>query len=137
MILLLGWCFTLVATPSYTALQAGKNPWIFTIFIGCVVMFAAIIGFVLIGYYADSKSNGLYAAAIASTTSSAFLLFTSLHLARLWDLIYPRRIEFVATIVLASISCIGFAANSILALSGIALFMFTPRAWRVMRTNVY
>lgn len=137
MILLLGWCFTLVATPSYTALQAGKNPWRFTIFIGCVVMFAAIIGFVLIGYYADSKNNGLYAAAIASTISSAFLLFSSLHLAKLWDLIYPRRIEFVATIALASISCYGFAANSMLALSGIALFIFTPRAWQVMRTNVY
>ena len=137
MILLLGWCFTLVATPSYTALQAGKNPWRFTIFIGCVVVFAAIIGFVLIGYYADSKNNGLYAAAIASTISSAFLLFSSLHLAKLWDLIYPRRIEFVVTIALASISCYGFAANSMLALSGIALFIFTPRAWQVMRTNVY
>ena len=137
MILLLGWCFTLVATPSYTALQAGNNPWIFTIFIGCVVMFAAIIGFVLIGYYADSKNNGLYAAAIASTISSAFLLFSSLHLAKLWDLIYPRRIEFIATIALASICCYGFATNSMLALSGIALFIFTPRAWQVMRTNVY
>ena len=137
MILLLGWCFTLIATPSYTALQAGKNPWKFTIFIGCVVMFATIIGFVLIGYFADSKNYGLYAAAIASTTSSAFLLFSSLHLARLWNLVYPRRIEFMASIILAAISCYGFATNSILALSGTALFMFTPRAWQVMKTNVY
>jgi O-antigen/teichoic acid export membrane protein len=39
MILLIGWCLTLLATPSYTALQAGEKPWKFTLFIGFVVVF--------------------------------------------------------------------------------------------------
>ena len=49
MVLLLGWCFTLLATPTYTALQAGLRPWRFTFFISVVVLFAALLGFFLIG----------------------------------------------------------------------------------------
>ncbi|DAC56864.1 MAG TPA: hypothetical protein HA354_06435, partial [Candidatus Poseidoniaceae archaeon] len=67
MILLVGWCLTLLATPSYTALQAGENPWKFTIFIGVVVIFATTIGFLLISSMADSVTGGLYGAAVAST----------------------------------------------------------------------
>ena len=130
MILLIGWCLTLLATPSYTALQAGENPWKFTLFIGLVVVFATVTGFLLIGSMVDSDSNGLYGAAIASTISSAFLLLASLHLAKLWVIVRQRKTEFTASIVLASITCIGFITNSLIALSGLVLFMFVPRGWK-------
>ena len=76
MILLVGWCLTLLATPSYTALQAGKNPWIFTTFIAAVVVFATILGFLLIGSLANSTTNGLYGAAI---TVNSFLRIPTIH----------------------------------------------------------
>jgi O-antigen/teichoic acid export membrane protein len=135
MILLIGWCLTLLATPSYTALQAGENPWKFTMFIGLVVVFATIVGFLLIGTMAHSPSRGLYGAAIASSLSSAFLLLTSIHLARLWVIIRQRKTEFITSIALASITCFGFITNSLLALSGLVLFMFTPRGWKAMRST--
>ena len=137
MILLIGWCLTLLATPSYTALQAGENPWKFTLFIGFVVVFGCIIGFLLIGSMATSPTWGLYAAAIASTMTSAFLLFSSLHLAKLWLIVRQRKTDFFAAVTLVSITCFGFATNSLLALSGLVLFMFVPRGWKVMLATDY
>ncbi|MGB0699450.1 MAG: oligosaccharide flippase family protein [Candidatus Poseidoniaceae archaeon] len=137
MILLIGWCLTLLATPSYTALQAGENPWKFTLFIGFVVVFGCIIGFILIGSMATSPTWGLYAAAIASTLTSAFLLFSSLHLAKLWLIVRQRKTDFFAAVTLVSITCFGFATNSLLALSGLVLFMFIPRGWKAMLATDY
>ena len=137
MILLIGWCLTLLATPSYTALQAGENPWKFTLFIGFVVVFGCIIGFLLIGSMATSPTWGLYAAAIASTMTSAFLLFSSLHLAKLWLIVRQRKTDFFAAVTLVSITCFGFATNSFLALSGLVLFMFVPRGWKAMLATDY
>ena len=137
MILLIGWCLTLLATPSYTALQAGENPWKFTLFIGFVVVFGCIIGFLLIGSMASSPTWGLYAAAIASTLTSAFLLFSSLHLAKLWLIVRQRKTDFFAAVTLVSITCFGFATNSLLALSGLVLFMFVPRGWKAMLATDY
>ena len=137
MILLIGWCLTLIATPSYTALQAGENPWKFTLFIGFVVVYGTIIGFLLIGSMAASPSWGLYAAASASTLSSAFLLFSSIHLAKLWVIVRQRKTDFFTAIALASITCFGFATNSLLALSGLVLFMYVPRGWRAMLATDY
>ena len=135
MILLVGWCLTLLATPSYTALQAGKNPWMFTIFIATVVAFATVLGFLLISSLANSPKYGLYGAAMASTLSSAFLLFASIHLAKLWVIIRQRSIELISTICLASITCFGFISESSLMFSGLLLFLFTPRGWRAMMTT--
>ena len=137
MILLIGWCLTLLATPSYTALQAGENPWKFTLFIGFVAVFGCIIGFLLIGSMATSPTWGLYAAAIASTLTSAFLLFSSLHLAKLWLIVRQRKTDFFAAVTLVSITCFGFATNSLLALSGLVLFMFVPRGWKAMLATDY
>ena len=137
MILLIGWCLTLLATPSYTALQAGENPWKFTLFIGFVVVFGCIIGFLLIGSMSSSPTWGLYAAAIASTLTTAFLLFSSLHLAKLWLIVRQRKTDFFAAVTLVSITCFGFATNSLLALSGLVLFMFVPRGWKAMLATDY
>ena len=137
MILLIGWCLTLLATPSYTALQAGENPWKFTLFIGFVVVFGTIMGLLLIGSMATSPTWGLYAAAIASTLTSAFLLFSSLHLAKLWLIVRQRKTDFFAAVTLVSTTCFGFATNSLLALSGLVLFMFVPRGWKAMFATDY
>ena len=137
MILLIGWCLTLLATPSYTALQAGEKPWKFTLFIGFVVVFGTIIGFLLIGSMANSPTWGLYAAAIASTLSSAFLLLSSIHLAKLWVIVRQRKTDFFSAVTLASITCFGFATNSLLVLSGLVLFMFVPRGWRAILATDY
>lgn len=133
-VLLSGWCLTVLATPTYTALQAGKNPWNFTIFIASVVLFATILGIMLIGYYSNSKTNGLFAAAVASTISSAFLLFASVHLSNQWSHISERKWQFLITIVLIATTCYGFIENSLLALSGIVLFKFIPQGWQSMKT---
>ena len=135
MILLFGWCLTLLATPTYTALQAGKNPWLFTIFIGTVVIFAGIIGILLITNFAHSPTSGLYAAAIASTMSAAFLLIASIHLSGQWRKIKEKRTEFIVTIGLVTVSCYGFITGSLLALSGGVIFMFTPKGWKAMKST--
>ena len=132
MILLVGWCLTLLATPSYTALQAGENPWKFTVFIVVVVIFATTMGFLLISSMTDSATSGLYGAAMASTLTSAFLLVCSIHLAKLWIIVRVRAAEFIACIALASITCFGFVDNSTLMLTGLILFLFTPRGWRAL-----
>ena len=135
MILLIGWCLTLLATPGYTALQAGPNPWKFTLFIGLVVMFATLCGLLLVGLMSNSVTTALYAAAAASTLSSAFLLFTSIHMAKLWSIVRQRRVEFLASICIASITCYGFIANSLLVFSGLILFAFIPRGWTAMNST--
>ena len=57
---------------------------------------------------------------------------TSIHLAKLWVIVRQRKTDFFAAITLASITCFGFVTNSLLALSGLVLFMFVPRGWRAM-----
>jgi O-antigen/teichoic acid export membrane protein len=133
MILLAGWCLTLLSTPTYTALQAGEKPWKFTLFIGLVVVFALIIGFLLIDWRSEvSQGAGLFAAAIASTISSLFLFFMSIHLSSNWDLLLRKKKEFSVAICLSMLSCYGFTTGSWLAISGIGLFYFIPQGIRAM-----
>ena len=99
MVLLLGWCFTLLSTPTYTALQAGLRPWRFTLFIGLVVAFATLLGFLLIGWQASfGDRQGLYAAAMTSTLSAAFALLLSVHLSDSWDFFSNRSKEWLFAI---------------------------------------
>jgi len=137
MVLLAGWCLTLLATPTYTALQAGEKPWNFTIFITLVVIFALVIGYFLIDWKAnDSQGSGLFAAAIASTISSSFLLFLSIHLSSNWNLIRQRKNDFTLAICLSMISCYGFTTGSWLAISGLGLFYFIPQGIQAMSATV-
>ena len=133
MVLLAGWCLTLLATPTYTALQAGEKPWNFTIFITLVVIFAVLIGYLLIDWKADeSQGSGLFAAALASTISSSFLLFLSVHLSSNWNLFRNRMKDFLLAITLSMTSCYGFTTGSWLALSGLGLFYFIPQGIQAM-----
>jgi O-antigen/teichoic acid export membrane protein len=137
MILLLGWCFTLLATPTYTALQAGLRPWLFTFFIGLVVAFAALLGFLLIGWQAPlGTGQGLYAAAMASTLSAVFAFLLSIHLAGSWDFFFNRSKEWSFAIMFMTLSCVGLYFNTWLAATGILLFLFTPQALRAIDSTV-
>ena len=137
MVLLAGWCLTLLSTPTYTALQAGEKPWKFTLFIGLVVLFALIIGYLLIDWQANnSQGAGLFAAAIASTISSSFLFFLSVHLSSNWDLLLKKKKEFSLAICLSMISCCGFATGSWIAVCGLGLFYFIPQGIQAMSPTV-
>ena len=137
MVLLLGWCFTLLATPTYTALQAGLRPWRFTFFIGGVVAFAALLGFMLIDWQAPlGDRQGLYAAAIASTLSAVFAFLLSIHLAGSWDYFFNRSKEWSFAITCMTLSCIGLFSNTWLAGTGLLLFLFTPQALRAIGSTV-
>lgn len=78
--LLFGWAATTIATPFYTALQAGKNPWKFTGFVFAVVTFASIIGYLLIQQ--DPLGNRIIMAAISSSLSAIFLLGLAMYLCK-------------------------------------------------------
>jgi O-antigen/teichoic acid export membrane protein len=67
-ILLAGWAMTLLSIPWYVSLQAGHNPWRFTILISLVVIAAAISGWMLIPEY------GVMGAAWASLIGCSFML---------------------------------------------------------------
>jgi len=137
MVLLLGWCFTLLATPTYTALQAGPKPWLFTFFISIVVAFATVLGFLLISWQAPfGDRQGLYAATIASTLSAAFALILSIHLSGSWDFIFKRSNEWFFAVLCMSITCYGLSTNSWLAGTGILLFLFIPQALQAVGSNV-
>ncbi|MCP2504177.1 MAG: hypothetical protein NLN65_02625, partial [Candidatus Poseidoniaceae archaeon] len=137
MVLLLGWCFTLLATPTYTALQAGLKPWKFTFFIGLVVAFATVIGFAFIGWQAPlGNGQGLYAAAFASTLSAAFAFLLSIHLAGSWGFFFNRSKEWFFAITLMSLACIGLYSNTWLAGTGVLLFLFIPQALRAIGSTV-
>jgi len=137
MILLLGWCFTLVATPTYTALQAGLRPWKFTFFIGLVVAFATATGFLLIGWQAPlGDGQGLYAAAFASTLSAAFAFLLSIHLADSWAFFFNRSKEWLFALVFMSLACIGLYSNTWFAATGVLLFLFMPQALRAIGSTV-
>jgi O-antigen/teichoic acid export membrane protein len=136
-VLLLGWCFTLLATPTYTALQAGLHPWRFTFFILIVVGFSAAIGFAFIGWQADEGlTEGLYAAAYASTLSALFALLSSIHLSRSWNLVLERSGEWLIAASCMTLTCYGLLNGSLFAVAGVALFVFMPQALRAIGSNV-
>ncbi|MDA8546575.1 oligosaccharide flippase family protein [Euryarchaeota archaeon] len=136
-VLLLGWCFTLLATPTYTALQAGLHPWRFTFFIVVVVGFSAAIGFALIGWQSDAGlTEGLFAAAYASTLSALFALLVSIHLSGSWHLLLERGTEWLVAVSCATLACYGLLNGTLLAVAGVVLFAFTPQALRAVGSTV-
>ena len=131
MVLLFGWCLTLLATPTYTALQAGKKPWNFTVLIAVVVIFATIFGYILIRWQAmESDGSGLYAGAIASSITSGFLLLMSIQLSSNWELIKSRKYQIISAIFISAIACYGLTIGSWIAISGLTLFYFIPQGIR-------
>ena len=135
MILLFGWCCTLLSTPTYTALQAGPKPWHFTGFIAGVVAFATVVGFLLIGWASEvSLARGMFAAAIASSTTAAFMLTLSIGLASQKGAFAKRGKQWMLSLSLSLVTCIGFVTAWPLALAGLGLFTFTPRGLEALRS---
>ena len=135
MILLFGWCCTLLSTPTYTALQAGPKPWHFTGFIAGVVAFATVVGFLLIGWASEaSLARGMFAAAIASSTTAVFMLTLSIGLASQKGAFAKRGKQWMLSLVLSLVTCIGFVTAWPLALAGLGLFTFTPRGLEALRS---
>jgi O-antigen/teichoic acid export membrane protein len=98
-ILLFGWSMTLLATPFYTALKAGKQPWKFTLFILLVVLFGSITGWILISYFSEiDVRQAIASAAFASSLTSLFLLVLSIHLSNSWPLIKENIITWIVLI---------------------------------------
>ena len=126
MILLFGWCCTVLATPTYTALQAGPRPWHFTGFIAGVVAFAAVLGFVLISWASETSfSKGVFAAAIASSTTAAFMLLMSHFLAGERGSFSRRKLDWSLGLVCLMTASVSFSSATRFA--GTGLFMFSPR----------
>ena len=71
--LLIGWVLTMLAVPSYVAVQAGNNPWNFTIMLIIGIGIACLSGIVLIPRY------GLWGAVASSNIGSAILLILSIY----------------------------------------------------------
>ena len=107
-ILLFGWSMTILATPFYTALKAGKKPWNFTLFILLVVVFGSLVGWVLISYFSEvGITQAIASAAFASSLTSLFLLIISIHLSRSWSLIKENMtawILLISSVAIASYS---------------------------------
>ena len=104
-ILLFGWAMTLLATPFYTALKAGKRPWKFTLFISLVVVFGSVVGWFLISYYSSiGIKQAIASAAFASSLTSLFLLILSIHLSNSWPLIKEHFIEWILLILSVAIA---------------------------------
>lgn len=134
MVLLFGWCCTVLATPTYTALQAGPKPWHFTIFITVVVAFAGVVGGWLIGWRSEvSIEQGLFAAAIASSLSAAFMLGLSLWMAGSQSIVGQRKKDWALGVSLSLLTCCGLVAYWPLTLAGLGLFTFTPRGLAALR----
>jgi len=136
MVLLFGWCCTVLATPTYTALQAGPKPWHFTGFIAGVVLFAGVFGGWLIGWQSDASiGNGLLAAAVASSVTAGFMLCTSIGLAGGPSYLQHRWKDWLFGLSLSLLTCYGLVVGSLVALVGIGLFAFTPRGLEAVRST--
>ena len=136
MVLLFGWCCTVLATPTYTALQAGPKPWHFTAFITSVVVFAGGVGWLLIGWQSEvSAGDGLFAAAVASSLTAAFMLALSLRLAGSKSLVLERGKDWLLALSLSFVTCCGLVWSWPLMLTGLGLFTFTPRGLAALRSN--
>jgi len=72
--LLIGWVFTMIAVPNYVAVQAGKNPWRFTIMLFGGVGIAIITGIIGIPLL------GIWGAVISSVAGAIALLLLSIAL---------------------------------------------------------
>jgi len=72
--LLIGWVFTMIAAPNYVAVQAGNNPWRFTLMLFGGVGVAIITGIIGIPLL------GIWGAVISSVAGAIALLFLSIAL---------------------------------------------------------
>ena len=137
MLLLAGWALTVLSVPSYTALQAGTQPWRFTGLIALVVIMATLIGWFLISWGADKDAGtALEMAAYASVASTFIMLFAGIGLSKRWNEFKSKGLQWILTIGLIFMTCFALSERSMWALSGLPLFILLPQALGAMQTTV-
>ena len=137
MILLAGWACTVLSVPSYTALQAGEKPWLFTLLIFVVVLSSTVFGLTLINCGAASSVGlAIEMAAYASVASSLVMLFLGIALSRRIRQFKQHGIQWIATLALVLFSSWALSQQSFLALVGLGLFTLLPKGLQAMRTIV-
>ena len=137
MILLIGWAITVLSVPSYTALQAGDQPWLFTLLIFIVVLSSTVFGFLLIGRGAQTGSGlAIEMAAYASVASSFVMLMGGIVLSRRFTAFIQRGFQWCATLLIVVVSCVALSQQSYWALIGLGLFILLPQGLEAMKTIV-
>ena len=137
MLLLIGWAMTVLSVPSYTALQAGERPWLFTLLIFTVVLSSSVFGLLLIGRGAETSTGlAIEMAAYASVASSFVMLMGGIVLSRRFSACMQRGIQWCATLLVVVVTCIALSQQSYWALSGLGLFILLPQGLEAMKTNV-
>ena len=137
MILLAGWAFTVLSVPSYTALQAGNQPWLFTLLIFTVVLSSTVFGWILIDWGArTSAGRAIEMAALASVASAFVMLCIGIVLSRRITHFKQRSVQWLATLLVVSVTCIALSQQSYWALLGFGLFTLLPQGLEAMQTIV-
>jgi O-antigen/teichoic acid export membrane protein len=137
MILLIGWACTVLSVPSYTALQAGEKPWLFTMLILSVVASSTIFGLWLIGWGAETSVGlAIEMAAYASVASSFVMLFLGILLSHRLNAFKERAFQWATTLVVVVGTCIALSDQSYWAIGGLGLFILLPQGLEAMKTTV-
>jgi hypothetical protein len=135
-VLLAGWAATLLATPTYAHLMAGRYPWRFTQFIFLVLAVAAAVGYFLVVQFANHDGAVLVAAAIASSVSAVMLLVLSWVLSGQQAFIAARRNEWWLASLCSLLVVVGLATHTWWWVLGLPLFAFSPQGWRAARATL-
>ena len=137
MLLLAGWACTVLSVPSYTSLQAGEKPWLFTLLIVIVVLSSTLFGLLLISWGAQTSVElAIEMAAYASVASSLVMLLVGIVLSRRMHEFMRRGLQWSATLAVVFFSCWSLSEQLYWALIGLGLFTLLPQGLRAMRTIV-
>jgi O-antigen/teichoic acid export membrane protein len=135
-VLLAGWAFTLLATPTYTSLMAGPRPWRFTQFILMVLLVAIGLGYALVLNGSSEGGEVLYAAALASSLSAGALLLLSWWMSGEMAFVRGRSDDWALALVGSIFIVAGLVSHTFWWVFGLPLFCFTPQAWRAARSTL-
>ena len=135
-LMLLGWGFTLLATPSYTAIMTGENPWRFTGFIFGVLVLAVLIGYVLIVVGSSTPRGWLMAGGLASSMSAGALLVCSWWLSGTFGWVRERADEWALVLLCTALIVVGLVTSTWWWVLGLPLLTFTPSGWRALRSTL-
>ena len=135
-VLLAGWALTLLATPTYTSLMAGRYPWRFTQFIFAVLAVAGLLGSMLVLGLAEQNGSILYAAAIASSLSAGSLLLLSWWMSGHTSFVRQRQDEWALALLGSVFVVVGLTTQTLWWVLGLPLFVFTPQGLRAVRSTL-
>lgn len=135
-LLLLGWGCTLLATPTYTSLMAGKNPWRFTQFIVIVLILALFFGWSMVLNGPQRPGEQLMAAALASSLSAAAMLLVSWLLSEDMAFVKARRDDWALALMCSLFIVIGLMTQTAWWLLGLPLFLFTKQGLTAVRSTL-